>query len=731
MSSSVRRFVSPTFLSRHGLLIAKWAVFVGLAAASVLLRLYRLDELPHGISQDAGAHGIDALRVLGGDHAVFFTTNFGREGMVVYGVALATAVFGRTVMSIYLPTALASVGTVFATWWMGQTLFQSQQSPWRAFVIGSAAAALTAVSLSQTFIGRAGVRANFLPLFLALSFALLWSGWRHRSLWRLGLAGACVGLLPYTYIPARLVPFLFVLWGLTFLPSLVKACRHYPGNILHHPMARPYARMGSVFVACATVVAAPILIHFAIHPAHFFMRSDLVSVLNVQIHQGDPLGALVHNTWNHLLAFGFNGDWATRHNIPFTPMLTPIEASLFWMGVITSVRHIRQPEHRLLVLWLMVLLVPAVLARGMMPPPSFIRMTGVTPAVYVLIGVGLWQTFGLFIQAGRSLPRHVFAILRAHETKIVVATTVLTAALVLIRGINTHAAYFQVGAAHPRFQNEFNKAWSDAAHVLNTLPTKPGTAYLLPYEFDTNFGFEFLYQGDPPAHVFDARIPDLPNLIESALAESGNITDVKLVQFSRHTAHVKHLLDKHAQLISSDPYPRFTIHSYTDVAMDKPWAFHNRLESESVQYDGGIQLLGFALGESHTQLPTHPVPVQPDGRSLWVDLKWEIDPHLNTDYAVSLRLQDSQGNRVYQLDQWLLAGPLYSPTSKWAPRPSTTTTHILLDVPPHVPTGHYELRLIVYNTETQTPTVEVGTWEPEATLTELLLPEYVPISCNF
>lgn len=720
--------------STHYLSLAKWMVFAALVVVVGLLRLYRLDELPHGISQDAGAHGLDALRVLEGDHAVFFTTNFGREGMVVYGVALATALFGRTVMSIYLPTALASIGTVFSTWWLGQVLFDhdhyGRPAPWRSFVVGSLAAGLIAVSLSQTFIGRAGVRANFLPFILSLCFALLWSGWRRKSLWRLGLAGVCAGLLPYTYIPARLVPILFLLWGLSFLPSVLTTYRNNPTNIFHHPVFRQHARMGGVFVGCATIVAAPILIHFVINPAHFFMRSDLVSVLDDQINQGDPMGAVLHNTWNHFLAFGFSGDWATRHNIPFKPMLTPLEASLFWMGVITSAQHYRRPEHRLLILWLVILMIPAALARGMMPPPSFIRMAGVTPAVYVLVGVGLWQTLGFFIQVGRALPKHAATTLTTHKTKIAVATGLLAVVLILVRGVNTHAAYFQNGTTHPRFQHEFNKAWADAATTLNALPHEPDTIYLLPYDTSINFGFEFLYQGHPPAHVFDARIPDLPHVIESALAESENVSHVKLVQFSKNTDHVKHLLGQHGHHTGSVQYDNFTIHSYSDIIMDRPWAFHTHITPKTVHYDGGISLVGFALGESHTQLPTRSLPIQHDERSLWVDLQWRTQADLHTDFAISLRLHDAQGNRVWQHDQWLLTGPLYEPTSLWVPN-TTITTHILLDIAPHVPTGLHELRLIVYDTESHTPTVEIGIWEPEAMLAVLSLPPYRHITCNF
>ncbi len=657
--------------------------------------------------------------------------------MIVYGVALATALLGRNVMAIYLPTALASAGTVFAAFWLGHVLFDRDEvgraTPWRALTVGGVAAGLLAVSLSQTFIGRAGVRASYLPLFLSLCFAFLWSGWRQRSWWRIALAGACAGLLPYTYIPARLVPFLFFFFGLSFLPSLIKnrgkeeECKKRENSSFFSKIPSALfddLKMCGIFLGCAVLVAAPILLHFAIYPDHFFMRSDLVSVFSSHISQGNPVGTLLHNVWNHLLAFGFRGDWATRHNIPFRPMLNPWEASFFWFGVVMAGWKSQRPAYRLLLLWLVILLLPAVLARGMMPPPSFIRMIGVVPAVYLIIGVGLWEAFKLVRQLGRALPVRVNLLFRTHETGLTMAVGVVVAGLVMVRGVNTYNAYFLEGAINPRFQSEFNSEWNDVAQMLNTLPSGSGTVYLLPYEYDINFGFDYLYQGESPAYVFDARILDLPRAIESALRESGNVTEAKLVQVSDNDAHVRHLLDMHGRYVGSDKYRQFTIHRYTDVELERPWAYYHYLEPMAVHYDGGISLLGFALGQGKKQYPAQQLLSLNDSRSLWVDLQWHTDAELDVDYAVSLRLHDAQGARVYQKDQWLLQGGLdYAPTSRWM-GDGPVDTHIMFPIPSHLPAGEYELRLIVYNIETGTPTVEIDVWEPEQVLARLRLAEH-------
>ena len=137
-------------------------ILCALAVAVVLLRLQRLNELPPGISYGEGANGLDALRVLQGEHAIFFPEKaWGREGLVMYAIALSISLFGRTEFALRLPTALASAGTVFVVFWLGQLLFgrdeeSGRATPWRGIMVGGSGAGLMAVSLGQT-IGADGV----------------------------------------------------------------------------------------------------------------------------------------------------------------------------------------------------------------------------------------------------------------------------------------------------------------------------------------------------------------------------------------------------------------------------------------------------------------------------------------------------------------------------------------------------------------------------------------------
>ena len=230
---------------RLRLSLVSGGIVCALVVAVLILRFHRLNEIPQGLPNDAGLDGVLALQVLQGKHAVFFPVDQGREASAIYAIALSTALLGRTLLAIHLPTALGSAGMVFVIFWLGRLLFGRDESgratPWRGLLIAGVGAGLLAASLSQTVIGRSAYnKVTHMPLLLSLCLALLWRGWQERSLWRIALAGVCAGLLPYTYIPARFTPFLFLLLWFE-LSAALSLChqgknaggtavgRHFPG----------------------------------------------------------------------------------------------------------------------------------------------------------------------------------------------------------------------------------------------------------------------------------------------------------------------------------------------------------------------------------------------------------------------------------------------------------------------------------------------------------------------
>ena len=698
-----------------------------LAVVVVMLRLYRLDEIPPGLHHDEGSNGLNALLVLQGEHAVFFLERDGREGLIAYAIALTTSLLGRTMLAMRIPTALASAGTVFIVFWLGYLLFGRDESgrvaPWRGLLFGGVGAGLLAVSLGQTIIGRTAFRANFLPLLLSLCFALLWCGWRQRSWWRVAMAGACAGLLPYTYIAARFTPFLFLLFGLSFLLPWARnedggekyeKISFFPHFSSSFSRLRSELQWAGIFVGVAALVAAPILVHFVLHPDHFFLRSRRLWIFDSANSQGDPLGAFLSNAWEHLLVFGLHGDRTWLHNFAGQPMLNPWEALFFWFGMGMAVwRWQQRPAYRLLLLWLGVMLLPAFLARQ--NSPNTLRMMGAAPAIYLLISVGLWEAFVL-------LRNRLFG----HDNaKLLMPFGVLIASLILVQGETTFRTYFQKWAASPETFSIYYGELAEAARILNAHPLDSDTVYLIPFTYFLT-SFRYLYQDTAPAHFIYTNEQDLPQKIESTLAAVENAATVKVFDWNVDSSKVGEeeelstiLLGKYGRYLESVEYRGFQLHTFADIDLERPWRFMEQSEQLPITYDGGIALQLLALGQGPKQLSTEqPLEARLD-RPMWVALKWHTIPGLEIDYKASVRLHDAEGNRVYQDDSFLLQS--YSArTSQWTPGEEVDTLHII-DFPAEFLPGEYEIRLVVYDSETLKPTAQMDVWEPEITLARLRL----------
>ena len=706
----------------HIRLVAVGILFA-LMVVVVALRIYRLSDIPPGLYYDEGAHGVDALQVLKGEHAVFFPGNTGREGLIVYAVALSTAFLGRTMLALRLPMALASAGTVFVVFWLGQLFFgrdeeSGRATPWRGLLIGGVSAGLLAVSLVSTVLGRTAFRINLLPLLLSLCLALLWWGWGQRNWGRVGLAGACAGLLMYTYMPARITPFLFLLFGLSFLVPF------RPGAMKRIRTELPWA---SLFVGAAALAAAPILVYFALHPDHLFLRSGQLWLFDPGRSEGDPLGRFLENVWVYVLAFAFCGDLNLRHNLPGMPLLNPWEAFFFLLGVGAAVWRWQRPAYRLLLLWLGILILPATLAVEGTPTPNTVRMIGAMPAIYLLVAVGLWEAFRLLRARYRALPVRANVIFQESGARAAIAVSAVVGGLILGQGALTYRVYFTEWATAPELNEVYHAEWTELAQFLTEQSPDADMVYLLPSSLHSEHtSFDYLYQGTAPAYVIHTAIPSLAQKIYFTLTAMKNLSTVRVVDWNPDFPWAGHddeqiftLLNKYGRYLDSEEYADFQIHTYTDIALDRPWTFYEQLEPLTVVYDGGISLLGFALGQDERQLSAQELLNLGQERALWVALQLRTIPGLDIDYVISLRLHDVEGGRVYQNDVDLV-DMNHALTSQWkADEPVDNLFHH--DFPADLPPGEYELRLVIYDSVTHKPTVELDVWNPDIVLARLQL----------
>ena len=167
---------------------------------------------------------MDALQVLQGKHAVFFPEKSnGRESLGIYLVACPSPFWGARRWPFVCPRSWPARGHGLCSLLVGADLLfgrdeeSGRATPWRGLLVGGLGAGLLAVSISQTVLGRTAFRSQ-LPAIAAFPVsgpALVGvednGSATAEAGGRIALAGACAGLLPYTYTPAHFTPLLFLL----------------------------------------------------------------------------------------------------------------------------------------------------------------------------------------------------------------------------------------------------------------------------------------------------------------------------------------------------------------------------------------------------------------------------------------------------------------------------------------------------------------------------------------
>ena len=343
----------------------EWALLLLALFVALILRFYRLGELPPGLYRDEAINGLDALKVLQGEHAIFFPANNGREPLYIYLTAAAIALFGQTAFAVRFAAAVVGTLTTLPVYLLGKSWFG-----WR---VGVLAAWVWAITLWPIHLSRIGLRVILLAPLLTMTFWLGTLAYRRRSsgLWL--LSGLLYGLTFYTYLAARFTPILLIALALLLVLSGRKRDL-WPGTA--------WFILGSFFSLL------PLLILVVEQPDLILGRSGQVSLFHPDVNGGDLWGTL----WQHIVAalgmFIWRGDSILRHNPSGRPVLDLLLAVPFLLGLIWSIRHWRRPPAMALLIWIVLMLGPTIFAAD---TPHFLRAAGVLPALVYLPAIGLDQ----------------------------------------------------------------------------------------------------------------------------------------------------------------------------------------------------------------------------------------------------------------------------------------------------------------------------------------------------
>jgi len=602
-----------------------WFLLLAIIILASVLRLYGLDRLPPGLYHDEAYNGLDALNVLQGQYPIFFEANNGREPFFIYLVALSVSLLGRSALAIRLVAAILGILTVPATYWMVRQL------------LGRREALLAALVTASTFwhlnLSREGFRAVSLPLFTALWLGFLARALRRQRRYDWALAGIFLGLSVYTYLAARFAPLVLLVLVVYWLAR-----------------RQPVSWRGLLILGlCACLVASPLLIYAARHLDTFLERSGQVSILNPDINHGDLAGTVLRQVLKTLGMFNWRGDFIPRHNLPYRPVFDLATGLLFLLGLALCLRRaLRQQEYALLLIFLLVMLLPTVLAEG---APHFLRAVGVLPVLFVLPAIGgaaVWQAISS--RSSRLAAALVLALLLGFSLFSTVNDY-------FARHVRSEAVYYNFEAGATEL------AW-DVDGFLG-IGSPPGTEFSPTPEVGRHLYLDGRLWRDWPSLRFLVPEADSLTVLDTELPAPVTEDEVRVIvwPYADYQSRLALLSPEQRISVREGPLERGDLEKDTRLlcliydarpALGVPFNVQEHFEQ-------GIELVGYEWGR------------YPEAGSL-LRLYWRAGAELDQDYTVFVHLRrDNQ--TVAQSDSYPARG--YYATHLWRPGDVVTDDRLL------------------------------------------------------
>jgi Dolichyl-phosphate-mannose-protein mannosyltransferase len=355
------------------------------------IRAFALGRIPIVLTGDEGSSGIAALGPIHGDiNNPFISSWFSFPSLFFFIQSLSIRIFGQTTQALRLVSAFAGALTVTATYFTARVLFDRRT----ALV---AAIFLTAYSYHINF-SRIGLNNIWGGLWYTIVIGAVWYGWEHEEGKAFILAGLCLGIAQYFYPSGRVLILPIMAWfAIMAFVNREKFKRVFPNTL--------------IMLLISFVVVLPLGLFYIHHPDEFMAPFNRVSIF------GPILSSLIQSSsrliWLILLMQITKGLSAFT-NIPINawyrpgiPLLLPLPASLFLLGIlILLVRHYKD-RFPLLALWILTFGFIGGLSES---TPAAQRYIAAAPVCALLIGYGLSETTGLFERLWPKLNRLLFGV---------------------------------------------------------------------------------------------------------------------------------------------------------------------------------------------------------------------------------------------------------------------------------------------------------------------------------
>jgi hypothetical protein len=325
--------------------------------------------------------------------------------LFIYLQTLSVALLGTIPFALRVVSVFLGVVTISAVYFCGMALLGSGRAipstsgehAWLGNWTAVFAAAVLAVSYWHLSLSRIGLRVVMLPLVSALAIGFFWRAWtrgRHRDyVW----SGVCFAIALYTYLAARLLPLVLLVFvmveALLYVWSARKQAAADRQDIVQVEKHRlvGLGLLAAVFLLLQVPFGIAMwrdpqtVLGRAIGTSIFFsMPQDLPVTARLQ--------AVLENAMLVLRNFYDWGDQNLRHNLAGRPVCDLLLAALFTIGWVSAVWRIRRDHCRLLLIWFTVMLLPTVLSEQ---APNGLRAAGAIPPLVLLCALGMQSAVSL------------------------------------------------------------------------------------------------------------------------------------------------------------------------------------------------------------------------------------------------------------------------------------------------------------------------------------------------
>lgn len=659
---------SPNPVVRQGIILA-------LILLATWLRFWQLASVPPGLWFDEAYNGMDAVWMTKvNTWPVFLAGNNGREAMFHYLLALSIAVFGETALAIRLVPALLGILSIPVMYRWSLTVFKGQAQAWWLALAGTAG---LATSFLYLLMNRTGYRANLLPLFIMGVSLFFWRGWQTGKIYNYLVAGIGLGLSQYTYTSARLLPLLFLLF---LAGQSLLFWRQKRGQLKS-------AWTGLLLMAGAgACVATPLLVFSFNNPEAFWTRVEDVAFKVSWSAEGIRL--LSKHLWESIGVFLNGEDPNWRHHLPGRPGFDWFSTVGFWGGLMIAVRQYRRPANLFLLALLLVMWLPAPLSA-----PAFhtLRLSGVLPAYYALVALGV-VNLAIWLQARGQ---------RVLQFKFMPAA--LAVFFLLSGGLNFYD-YFYRWARRPEVYSAFDGPVVDLATYL--AGPESGTDLIIPFYLYTHASIRYFLHDNFREEVW------LPQTVAAELLQQDTVSMIvpeypaddglppafvwlrknegkigtAYVSVVRRDVSLNQLSLKPAGLVKGS-HDNVIARQYRARPQDVLALFPQQKPKKTVAVEWAANLLlnGYEFMPAMIQA----------GESGTLYLSWKIVGYTGLPEKMFLQLLDSQGRPVSQAELEPISRKMY----RWRDDGLILEQHPF-EIPPSVPAGLYFARLGFFDPET-------------------------------